>query len=67
MKITPQTILASQPDIHLAMKEFAGIKIIEAMEVLIKNLPQDRKDQLMLKIDDIIDEVCVLGDELLKP
>ncbi|MDB5117599.1 MAG: hypothetical protein JWQ79_3091 [Mucilaginibacter sp.] len=61
-KITPEIILAMKPNLDKknvieAMKELTGIKIIEAVDLLTKDLPKDQKDLLMSKIDSVIDKV----------
>jgi hypothetical protein len=59
---SPEFMLASYPDMdkrHIidAMREHTGIKIIEAVDLLTKDFPKEQKDQLMAKIDLVIDSI----------
>lgn len=56
-KITPEIILANQPNIPEAMKEFAGIKIIEALEIITKDFPKDQREEIMSNIDIIMHNI----------
>ncbi len=55
----PEFILSAFPDMDKrylidTVREFTGIKIIEAVDLLTKDFPKEQKDQLMSKIDWVI-------------
>lgn len=61
-QITPETILATKPDlseksVKEAMIEFAGIKITEAVEILAKKLPHNERYAMLNRVDDAIHKV----------
>jgi Mg/Co/Ni transporter MgtE len=61
-KITPEIILAMKPNLDKknvieAMNEHTGIKIIEAVNMLVKDLPEEQKNKLLSNIDKVIDRV----------
>ena len=60
--MTPEFILSALPDMDKrylidTVREFTGIKIIEAVDLLTKDFPKEQKDQLMSQIDLVIDTV----------
>ncbi|WEK71013.1 MAG: hypothetical protein P0Y62_05510 [Candidatus Chryseobacterium colombiense] len=61
-KITPETILDNYSDLNKtniieAMKEFAGIKVIEALEIILKDLPANQTEKAMMNIDFVLEEI----------
>jgi hypothetical protein len=63
--ITSETILSTKSNLEKetmmeAMKEFTGVKIIEAVDLLLKDFSQEQKDQLMSRIDIVIDRVLYM-------
>jgi hypothetical protein len=58
----PEFILSALPDMDKrylidTVREFTGIKIIEAVDLLTRDFPKEQKDALMSKIDSVIDSV----------
>lgn len=61
-KITPKTILDNYSDLNKtdiieAMKEFAGIKVIEALEIIFKDFPANQSEKVMMNIDSVLEEI----------
>ena len=59
--ITPETILDNYSDMNRknileAMKEFAGIKIIEAIQVISEDYPNQSKEMIE-KVDCILEKI----------
>ncbi|HTH81697.1 MAG TPA: hypothetical protein VL490_02105 [Mucilaginibacter sp.] len=50
-----------------AMLEFTGVKIIEALEIILDDLPGQQKKRLMVKVDDVIELVLYSADETFVP
>ena len=58
-KITASAILQTMPslnkkDIEAAMNEFAGVKIIEALVIIVSDLPKPQQEEMLIKVDQII-------------
>ncbi|MDB5030424.1 hypothetical protein [Mucilaginibacter sp.] len=62
LKVKPDMPLSTRTNltannIKEAMAEFTGVKIIEALEIILKDLPPQQKAQLMANVDEVIDLV----------
>ncbi|MDB4925708.1 hypothetical protein [Mucilaginibacter sp.] len=62
LKAKPDMLLSTRTNLTAnnmreAMAEFTGVKIIEALEIILKDLPPQQKAQLMANVDEVIDLV----------
>ncbi|MDB5117129.1 MAG: hypothetical protein JWQ79_2621 [Mucilaginibacter sp.] len=60
LKLKPDMILTVKPgitpgDLKEAITEYTGIKIIEALELILKDLPAQQKNEIMAKVDGVLE------------
>jgi hypothetical protein len=72
LKLKPDMALPIKTDaaadsIREAMLEFTGVKIIEALEIILDDLPEQQKSRLMAKVDDVIELILYRIDTLPAP
>jgi hypothetical protein len=53
--------------LHEAMLEFTGTKIIEALEIILDDLPEQQKSRLMVKVDEVIELLLYSVDTMPAP
>lgn len=60
--LQPEMILTFKPGFNCeklkeAITEYTGVKIIEALELILKDLPTQQKNEIMAKVDDVLEIV----------
>ena len=60
LKLKPDMILTINPgisaaDLKEAITEYTGIKIIEALELILTDVPTQQRNEIMAKVDDVLE------------